>query len=755
MKKIIIPVSGMDCAACALNIERRLRKLDGVKSANVNYASGKASIEYSEGASGPVEFRKAIEKLGFRADIGASDARGDAGATAVDHEREERERETGNLKRRVMLSAIFTVPVVILALPMMLEGIVALEYPEYVMAHQAALQFLLATPVLYINREFFSRGFRGLLERMPGMDSLVSLGVGTAYAYSAAVGFGFIEGNLYYETAALLLTFIVAGKYMEAVAKGKTSEAIKKLVGLAPKTALVVRGGKESEVPISEVRIGDIVVVKPGGKIPVDGIVLEGESNVDESMITGESLPVHKEKGDPAVGATINKSGTFRFRATKVGSETMLAQIIRLVEEAQGSKAPIQRIADAVAGYFVQGVIVLALAAFAYWYFVAGSSFIFALTIMISTLIIACPCAMGLATPTAVMIGTGKGAGMGVLFKNAESLELLGKATMVVFDKTGTITKGEPAVTDIIPFGMKENELLSIAASAESGSEHFIAKAVVNEAAKRKLKAGRPRGFEAVPGHGIRAMFGTKRVLIGNKALMDKYGVRISEEIERRMHALERDGKTAVLFAAETDVAGIIAIADTMKEHSRDAIMQLKALGYKTAMITGDNERTAMAIAQQAGIDRVLAHVLPEDKADEVKRLQGIGERVVFVGDGINDAPALAQADIGIAIGSGTDVAIESGGVVLVKNDLRDIVSAIMLSRYTIAKIKQNLFWAFAYNAVGIPIAMGALRVADPASGFLLSPVIAGTAMAFSSVSVLGNSLLMRGWKPKRMLSRP
>ncbi|MCI0504461.1 cadmium-translocating P-type ATPase [Candidatus Micrarchaeota archaeon] len=740
MKRITIPITGMDCASCAMNIERRLRKLEGVKSANVNYASEKASVEYDEGKILPRDFLESIEGLGYGAEINEE---------AADREGQAREKEIKGLRGRVIISAMLTAPVLVLALPEMLGGAFPLEYPDAVMANLAVLQFILTTPVLLANLEFFSRGFRGLINRAPGMDSLVALGVGTAYAYSLTTGFGLMEGGMYFETAALLLTFIVLGKYLEAIAKGKTSEAIKRLIGLQPRTALVMRGGKENEIPIKDVAVGDIIIVKPGGKIPVDGVVMEGESSVDESMITGESLPAHKRKGDVVIGATINKSGSFRFRARKVGSDTMLAQIIKLVEDAQGSKAPIQKLADLVAGYFVVAVIALALLAFGHWYFIAGSSFIFALTILISTLIIACPCAMGLATPTAVMLGTGKGAENGVLFKNAESLELLEKATMVVFDKTGTITKGEPAVTDIVAFGLKETELLAVAASAESGSEHFLAKAIVSKAKKMKLKIASPRKFEAIAGHGIRAFFRDSAVIIGNHLLMGKNGISVGEDVAKKMHEMELEGKTVVIVAAGGRLAGLIAISDTMKEHSRDAVSRLRKAGYETAMITGDNERTAMAIAKQAGIDRVLAHVLPEDKAGEVKRLQGNGERVVFVGDGINDAPALAQADVGIAIGSGTDVAIESGGVVLVKSDLRDIVSAIELSRYTMKKIRQNLFWAFAYNAVGIPVAMGALRAIDPASGFLLSPVIAGAAMAFSSVSVVSNSLLMRGWRPK------
>jgi len=583
---------------------------------------------------------------------------------------------------------------------------------------------------------------------VPGMDSLVALGVGTAYGYSSAVAFGFIEGGVYYETAALLLSFIVLGKYLEAVAKGKTSEAIKRLVGLQPKTALVVRNGKEAEVPISEVVVGDTVVVRPGGKIPVDGVVLSGTSSVDESMVTGESIPVHKKKGDVVIGATINKTGSFNFRATKVGSDTMLAQIIRLVEGAQGSKAPVQRLADTVSGYFVHAVLVLAFLAFAWWYLFAGQGFIFALNIFVATLIIACPCAMGLATPTAVMIGTGKGAENGILIKDAESLELLHKCDTIVFDKTGTITKGEAVVTDVATtsgFKGDEKALLSLCASAESNSEHHFAQAIRNRAKKAGAKITKPSAFAAIPGKGVRATVAKKEILIGNLALMKQGGVEAGDAFVDQMYHLELEGKSVVAVAADGGLAGMVAIADTIKEHSAQAIASLSRMGYETAMITGDNERTASAIAKQAGIKRVMAHVLPEDKSEEVARLQKEGRKVAFVGDGINDAPALAQADVGIAIGAGTDVAIESASVVLVKSDLRDLVSAIELSSYTMKKIKQNLFWAFAYNAVGIPVAMGVLY---PVFGFLLSPVIAGAAMAFSSVSVVSNSLLMRGFRP-------
>ncbi|MDO8553395.1 MAG: heavy metal translocating P-type ATPase [Candidatus Micrarchaeota archaeon] len=754
-KKISFRVSGMHCTSCSRNIERTLGKLKGVDKATVNYATEKGYVEYNSSILSESDMSAAIEKLGYKAtfenkDSSESTVRSTNLESQIsddksDKEKLAREKEVKELKDRVTYSAILTVPVLILALPEMLGGIVAIEYPEFFMINMALLQFILTVPVMYLNRDFFIRGFRGLINNMPGMDSLVALGVGTAFVYSTAVGFQFISGSIYFETAALLLTFIVLGKYLEAVAKGKTSEAIKRLIGLQPKTALVVRKGKEMTIQIKDVLVGEIIIIKPGDKIPVDGVVVDGSSSVDESMLTGESLPVHKRKGDLVIGATINKTGSFKFKATKIGSDTMLAQIIKLVEDAQGSKAPIQKLVDTVAGYFVHAVIVLSLIAFAYWYFIAGQSFLFAITILVSTLVIACPCAMGLATPTAVMLGTGKGAENGILIKNAESLELLHQVKVIAFDKTGTITKGEAVVTDVIPIDIEKNKLLEFAASAEKNSEHHLARAIVDMAKKKKLKLNEPLSFDSIPGHGISAIVRKTNVLIGNIELMKKNKMTVAKETIATMHELELEGKTVVIVAIGKKLAGLIAIADTIKENSKEAISKLHSLGYQTVMITGDNERTAMAIAKQVGIDRVLAHVLPEDKADEVKTLQKLG-KVAFVGDGVNDAPALAQADVGIAIGAGTDVAIESGSIVLVKSDLRDIGKAIDLSRYTMKKIKQNLFWAFAYNSFGIPIAMGILF---PFTGFLLSPVIAGAAMAFSSVSVVSNSLLMRGYKLK------
>jgi len=733
--KIKVFVKGMDSLHCANIIEKTLKGTQGVKKSDLNFPKQTAIIEYDGAVTDFEKIKGTIAKAGYDAQLLEQED---------DKEKLAREKEITELKQRLIYSALLTAPVAFLALPEMLKGIVALEYPQILIQNMTLLQLLLSTPIMYINRDTFVRGFRGLINNTPGMDSLVALGVGTAYLYSVIVTTGIVAGNVFFETAALLLTFILLGRYLEAVAKGKTSEAIKRLIGLAPKTALIMREGKETEIPIKQVVVGDIIIVKPGNKIPVDGTIVNGVSSIDESMITGESMPVHKRKGDTVIGGTINTTGSFTFRATKIGKDTMLAQIIKLVEEAQGSKAPIQKLADTVAGYFVHAVIVLSVLAFLYWFFVAGQTFIFALTILVSVLVISCPCAMGLATPTAVMIGTGKGAENGVLIKNAQSLEMLHKVKTIVFDKTGTITRGQASVTEILPTALKEQELISLAASAEKNSEHHLAQAIVKKAKEMKAKITEPKTFKAIPGHGVEATIGTKKVLIGTLVLMKKTGIKISDNKILEMQKLEEQGKSVVIVALNRKYSGMIAIADTIKEHSHQAIEQLQNMGYETIMITGDNERTANAIAKQVGISKVLAHVLPQDKSEEVKKLQQSG-KVAFVGDGINDAPALAQADVGIAIGSGTDVAIESGGIVLVKSDLRDIVTAIKLSKYTLDKIKQNLFWAFGYNAVGIPIAMGILY---PFTGFLLSPVIAGAAMAFSSVSVVSNSLLMRGFKP-------
>ena len=578
---------------------------------------------------------------------------------------------------------------------------------------------------------------------MPNMDTLVAIGTGTAYIYSTTNTF-LLKGHLYYETAGLLITFILLGKYLEAIAKSKTSEAIKKLMRLRPKTATVIRSGKEIEILIEEVNVEDIVIVKPGQKIPVDGIVISGYSSVDESMLTGESMPVEKTKGSKVIGATLNKTGTFRFKTEHIGSDTVLAQIIKLVEEAQGSKAPIQKLADTIAGYFVPAVLAFAAAAFIVWFFLVGKDMVFAINIFIAVIIIACPCAMGLATPTAVMVGTGRGAELGILIKGAESLQRAYRLDTIVFDKTGTLTKGEPEVTDIYSFGdMTEHEILKLAATAEKNSEHPLGEAIVKSAHEKGIEISEPQKFDSITGMGVKITYLNMEIVIGNPALMQKENIDISR-IEDILEEFEYEGKTAMILAARGIVQGIIAVADTLKEHSKEAIDKLFDLNIDTMMITGDNARTGKAIGEKAGIRRVIAEVLPKDKADEIKKLQKDGRRVGMVGDGINDAPALSQADVGIAIGSGTDVAIESADIVLIKEDLRDVAIAVNLSRYTMRKIKQNLFWAFFYNTVGIPVAAGILY---PFTGWLLNPIIAGAAMAFSSVSVVSNSLLMKRFK--------
>lgn len=738
---VTLHVLGMGSQHCANIVENALKKVRGIKKTDLNFAIEKAEISYDTGNVDLKKIKKAIIDAGY-------DSEGWQEEEEEDKQKLAHKRDIAEYKKRFIISLVLTLPVLALAFNDMLAGIVSIEFPEIIMQNIAMLELVFTTPVMLINYSFFIRGIRALLNNMPNMDSLVALGVGAAYIYSIAVGFFALAGYLYFETAALLLTFIVLGKYLEAKAKGQTSEAIKKLIGLQPKTALVVRDGREIEIPIKEVLVGDIIIVKPGEKIPVDGVITNGESSVDESMITGESIPVHKKKGDVTIGATINKSGSFRFRATKIGKDTMLAQIIRLVEDAQASKAPIQKLADIVAGYFVQAVIVLALLAFGYWFFISGQTFIFALTILIATLVIACPCAMGLATPTAIMIATGKGAENGILIKDAEALELLHKAKAIVFDKTGTLTKGEPVVTDVIAYNSyRKEDVLLHAAIAEKRSEHPLADAIMKSySTANKAKIPEAEKFSAIAGHGIRAVYANKTILVGNEKLMQKEGVYLAKNVAADLTKLENEGKTTVILAIDKKVAALIAIADTLKEHAKEAIARLRENGIETIMITGDNERTARAIAKQAGIPTVLAQVLPGDKEKEVRKLQTDSKVVAFVGDGINDAPALAAANVGIAIGSGTDIAIETGSIVLVKNDLRDVVKAIDLSRYTLKKIKQNLFWAFFYNIVGIPVAMGVLY---PFSGFLLNPIIAGAAMAFSSVSVVTNSLLMKGFVPK------
>ena len=813
-QSVTIGITGMHCASCASTIEKALSKLNGVSEANVNFAAESVMVRFDPASVSNQDLEKAIVDAGYTPYVREERAAGhldlkvigmdnphclgtvkgalehlngitakelfinerakidfdpsvitreeifqsirDAGYTPVeetgetlDREKEAREKEIRTLKFKFIFSTLLGIPLVLLTMGPM----VGIPIPHIAAKWESLLQFLLATPILLVNYQFYTRGILAVIKtKMATMDTLVALGTGSAWIYSTVVMAaiwagkpGYSAQNLYFEVAGLLIVFILMGKWLEAIAKGKTSEAIKSLMGLQAKTALVVRDGREMEIPIEDVHTGDEVLVKPGQKIPVDGVIIDGYSAVDESMLTGESIPVEKTVGAEVVGATINKTGSFRFKATKVGKDTALAQIIKLVEEAQGSKAPIQALADLISAYFVPVVVGLALLAFGVW-MLAGQSFIFALTVFIAVLIIACPCALGLATPTAVMVGTGLGAKNGVLIKSAEALQMAHKIDTVVFDKTGTLTKGEPELTDVVTFGDRDSsDLLQLAASVEKNSEHPLGEAIVNGALARDLKLMPPEDFTSITGKGVEGTVSGRKVVIGNRAYFTEAGLDLKDANEA-MTGLEDQGKTAMIVGLDGEIAGILAVADTLKEHSAAAVKALQDMGKEVVMITGDNSRTAQAIAAQVGISRVLSEVLPQDKSAEVKKLQDSGLKVAMVGDGINDAPALTQADIGIAIGSGTDVAIESGDIVLIKDDIRDVVMAMDLSSFTMRKIKQNLFWAFIYNSLGIPIAAGVLY---PFTGFLLSPVIAGAAMAFSSVSVVSNSLLMRRYRRK------
>jgi len=765
MKKIIVPIAGMHCASCAVNLEKALKRTEGVSEANVNFATERAMIAYDPEKMNIEKIKKIVSDVGYSV-IGIEGEKAEEEeahtekththehtmVATTDREREAREKEIKGLRIRVLAALAFSLPLLYFSMGM-LAGLVPPFSDNPSM--QALIQFFLATPVIIAGSSLYWSGFKNLLRRTPDMSSLIFVGGMAAYLYSIAVTVAIVSGvagygteNLYYETAALILVFILFGEYLEAVTKGRTSEALKALIGLQAKTAVVVRDGKEVEVPLEEVNVGDVVIVKPGEKIAVDGVVTEGVSAVDESMITGESMPVSKKSGDKVIGATINKSGLFKFRATAIGKDTVLANIIKIVEEAQSSKAPIQLLADKVSLYFVPSVMLIAAVAFAMWFFVAGAPFVFALTALIAVLIIACPCALGLATPTAIMMGTGLGAKNGILIKGGEALETTHRLQIVIFDKTGTLTKGEPSVTDIIAAErFKESDVLQLAAVAEKGSEHPVGEAILKEAGLRKITVSKATIYEAIAGHGIKAKYLKNWILVGTRKLMEENGIDVGG-FENAMVTLEEQGRTAVIVAKDKTAIGVIAVADTLKEYSKEAVEQLKKMGKDVWLITGDNERTARAIAKQVGIDedKIMAQVLPGEKAQKVKELQSQSRQVAFVGDGINDAPALAQADVGIAIGSGTDIALETGDIVLIKDDLRDVVTAIDLSSYTIRKIRQNLFWAFFYNTVGIPIAAGALY---PFTGFLLNPAIAAAAMAFSSVSVVSNSLMMKRYKPK------
>lgn len=745
-----IKIQGMTCAACAKNVEKATKKLDGVLESNVNFATEKLTISYEPSKIKVSEIKQAIEKAGYKAV--------EEEASTTDADKERKEKEIKSLWHRFIISALFTLPLLYMAMGHMLGEQLGIKLPEIIDPMMnpwnfAIVQLILVLPSMIVGYKYFTIGFKSLFRGSPNMDTLIAIGTAAAFLYGIYAIYQINLGNvdyaneLYFEAGGTILTLITLGKYLESVTKGKTSEAIKKLMGLAPKTAIIIKDGKELKISIDEVEVGDIIVVKPGEKMPVDGVVTEGNTSVDESMLTGESIPVEKNAGDNIIGASINKNGTIKYKATKVGKDTALAQIIKLVEDAQGSKAPIAKLADVISGYFVPVVIALATLSALAWYFFDGETVVFALTIFISVLVIACPCALGLATPTAIMVGTGKGAENGVLIKSGAALETTHKIRTIVFDKTGTITEGKPKVTDIIVSnGMSENELLQLTASAEKGSEHPLGEAIVKGAEEKGLEFKNLDFFKAIPGHGIEVKIDGKEILAGNRKLMDERKISL-RNLEETSNKLAEEGKTPMYVAINNEAAGIIAVADTVKESSKRAIEKLHQMGIEVAMITGDNKRTAGAIAKQVGIDRILAEVLPQDKANEVKKLQAEGKKVAMVGDGINDAPALAQADIGIAIGSGTDVAMESADIVLMRSDLMDVPTAIQLSKSTIRNIKQNLFWAFGYNTAGIPVAMGLLYIFG---GPLLNPMIAAAAMSLSSVSVLANALRLKRFKPVR-----
>ncbi len=764
MASVVLPVRGMSCASCVAHVELALRELPGVSHVVVNLATGTARVEYTPGVVLVDQMKQAVRNIGYEVTEKVE------AEEVVDREREERQQEI----RRQGLYLLFAAPVSLIIMLGTFRDYWILPYfvPEWL--GNKLLLGLLATPiVLGPGRQFFVNSFRGLRHGVTDMNLLYATGIGAAYLIAVIntlwpeAGFGG-KGATFYESAALLTTFIVLGRWLEALTRGRTSEAIRKLMSLKPKVARVLRNGQELELPADDVQVGDLVSVRPGESIPVDGLVLEGYSAVDESMITGESIPVEKKTGDEVIGGTMNKTGAFQFKATKVGKETALAQIIKLVEDAQASKAPIQKLADWVAGHFILGVHALALLVFAFWFFLGYSYFFdpstsfllsphklgeigvfgFSLLLSITVLVISCPCAVGLATPSAMMAGAGKAAEHGVLFKGADAIEATSKLTTIIFDKTGTLTKGEPSVTDVSVNGsmngLMDDELLALAASVEKGSEHPLGEAIVRATQERGLAIADVESFNAIPGHGVEARCQDHEVLLGNRKLMSDREVDI-QGLLLQAEALEQEGKTVMFVAVDGKAAGLIAVADTLKDFSKEALERLHRLGLEVVMITGDNQRTAQAIARQVGIDRVLAEVLPQDKAEEVRKLQAQGKRVAMVGDGINDAPALAQADVGIAIGSGTDVAKETGHVILIKEDLRDVVVALEVAKATMRKVKQNLFWAFGYNTVMIPVAAG---VFYPLAKLVVSPEIAAFLMATSSVSVTLNTLLLKRFAP-------
>lgn len=728
-EKAEFAITGMTCAACSTRIEKGLNKLEGVTKASVNLALETASVEYSPSQIAPQDITQRVEKLGYGAKLKSEEK---------EEEQSYREKELSKQKGKFWFSLILSVP---LLWAMVSHFTFTSFIPLPHMLMNPWVQLALATPVQFVvGKQFYVGAFKALRNKSANMDVLVALGTSAAYFYSLysslkSLGSSTHTAQLYYETSAILITLILLGKLFEANAKGRSSEAIKKMMGLQAKTAVVVRDGAEVEIPVEEVQKGEVIFIKPGEKVPVDGEIIEGQSALDESMLTGESVPVDKNIGDKVIGATLNKNGFLKIKATNIGKETALAQIIKVVEEAQGSKAPIQRLADYISGIFVPIVVGIALLTFFVWYiWIAPGEFAPALEKLIAVLVIACPCALGLATPTSIMAGSGRAAEFGILFKGGEHLEATHKIDTIVLDKTGTVTNGTPELTDVrIAQGYKENELLQLVASAERLSEHPLAQALVAGIKNKGIEIQDPLSFEAIPGYGVKATVQERELLVGTRKLMNQYKVNIDTALEE-MTNLEREGKTAMLVALDGKYAGMLAVADTIKATSKEAVSRLKEMGLEVMMITGDNCQTAQAIAMQAGIEHVIAEVLPEGKAEEVKKLQQQGKKVAMVGDGINDAPALALADIGMAIGTGTDVAMEAADITLMRGDLMSIADAIEMSRKTISNIKQNLFWAMGYNTLGIPIA---------AVG-LLAPWVAGAAMAFSSVSVVLNALRLQ-----------
>ena len=737
-------IKGMTCASCASRIEKVVSKLDGVEEAPVNLAVEDMNVKYDGRKISIDDIENAVKKAGYEAIYVTEENKDDS--------KKESEQKVKKARNRFIWSLIFAIPLIVISMGSMMGlTLPSIIDPSVNPYNFAMIQLILTLLIIYVGREFFIHGFKNIAHLSPNMDSLIALGSTAALLYGiyalVKIGGGEVHfvHHLYFESAGMIVAFISLGKFLEALTKGKTSDAINKLMGLAPKTATVIIDGKEKVIPIEDVRVDDIIVVKPGERLPVDGVVVSGSSAVDESMLTGESIPVEKNEGSDVYGASINKNGMFRYKATKVGNDTVLSKIINLVEDAQGTKAPIAKLADIISGYFVPIVIVLSILSALAFYFIVNENLEFSLNILISVLVIACPCALGLATPTAIMVSTGKGAENGVLIKSGVALEEAHKINTIIFDKTGTITEGKPKVTDIISNSLDNMELLKLAAAAEKGSEHPLGEAIVKEAEDKSITLPEIHEFKSIPGEGIKTIIENKNISIGNRKMMVRSNIDVST-LDEKAHELAGEGKTPMFIGIDGSLAGIIAVADTVKENSAKAVSALHKMGIEVVMLTGDNERTAKAIAKQVGIDRVVSDVLPEGKANVVKEIQKEGKKVAMVGDGINDAPALVTAEIGIAIGSGTDVAIESADIVLMRSDLLDVVTAIQLSRATIKNVKENLFWAFGYNVLGIPVAMGILHIFG---GPLLNPMIGAFAMSLSSVSVLLNALRLKGFKPK------